>query len=424
MVWTTLAHQIDLEWLLEAYRRTRKDGAVGIDGQTAKQYAEDLETNLQNLLNEFKSGRYRAPAVRRVEILKGDGKSVRRIGIPSFEDKVLQRAVLMLLEAVYEQDFLDCSYGFRPGRSAHDALEALRDGLMSIGGGFVIDLDIRSFFDEVDIRHLRSFLDLRVRDGVVRRTIDKWLKAGVMEKNEIRSPVKGTPQGGVASPILSNIYLHEVLDKWFDNTVCPRLKGRAFMIRFADDATLCFEREEDARRVMEVLPKRLGRYGLSLHPEKTKLLDFRRPRIGKERDKKPKGLSAPRGFDMLGFTHYWGKSRRGYNVIKRKTSSKSFSRSLKNIAYWCRRHRHEKVAVQHDALCRKLYGHYGYFGITANGQSLWRFRDAVERVWQKWLNRRSSRNHMPWERFKRLLERYPLPPALIVHSAYRSVANP
>lgn len=425
MAWTTLAHHIDLDWLREAYRRTRKDGAVGVDGQTAQQYAEGLETNLENLLDAFKSGRYRAPAVRRVEIPKGDGKRTRPIGIPSFEDKVLQRAVVMLLEAVYEQDFLDCSYGFRPGRSAHGALEALRDGLMSIGGGWVIDLDIQSFFDEVDRKHLRSFLDQRVRDGVVRRMIDKWLKAGVMERGGVHYPDKGTPQGGVISPLLANLYLHEVLDKWVKEAVLPRLRGRAFMIRYADDAVLCFEREDDARRVMAVLPERLGRFGLRLHSEKTRLLDFRRPpRRGGDQHKDREVASNPRGFEMLGFTHYWGKSRRGNNVVKRKTSPKRFSRALKSVSHWCRRHRHMKVAEQHAALCQKLRGHYGYYGITANGRSLWRFHHEVQRVWHKWLNRRTSRKHMQWERFRQLLKRYPLPPALIVHSACCNVASP
>jgi RNA-directed DNA polymerase len=233
---TTLAHHIDVLWLREAYRRTRKDGAVGVDGVTAAQYEADLEANLASLLERFKSGRYRAPAVRRVHIPKpGKAKKTRPIGIPTLEDKILQRAVLMVLEPVYEQDFLDCSYGFRPGRSAHQALDALWRGLMDMGGGWIIDLDIQSFFDDVDWGHLRSFLDRRVRDGVIRRAIGKWLNAGVMESGEVSHPDRGTPQGGVVSPLLSNLYLHEVLDVWFEYEVKPRLAGRAFEVRFADD---------------------------------------------------------------------------------------------------------------------------------------------------------------------------------------------
>jgi group II intron reverse transcriptase/maturase len=246
---TTLAHHIDEVWLREAYRRTRKDGAVGVDGVTAAQYEADLEANLASLLERFKSGRYRAPAVRRVHIPKpGKAKKTRPIGIPTLEDKVLQRAVLMVLEPVYEQDFLDCSYGFRRGRSAHQALDALWRGLMEMGGGWIIDLDIQSFFDDVDWSHLRSFLDQRVRDGVIRRAIGKWLNAGVMESGEVSHPERGAPQGGVISPVLSNLYLHEVLDLWFEHEVKPRLRGRAFEIRFADDAALVFEREEDGMR--------------------------------------------------------------------------------------------------------------------------------------------------------------------------------
>ena len=214
MVWTTLSHLIDVEFLREAYRRTRKDGAEGVDGRTADEYAGDLEENLRSLLDRFKSGAYQAPPVKRAYIPKSGGK-LRPIGIPTFEDKVLQRAVAMVLGAVYEQDFLDCSHGFRPGRSPHDALEALRMELMDGQGGYVYEVDITKYFDTIDPQHLRSFLDNRVRDGVIRRTIDKWLKAGVMEAGQVFHSELGTPQGGVISPLLSNIYLHEVLDKWF-----------------------------------------------------------------------------------------------------------------------------------------------------------------------------------------------------------------
>ena len=235
-----LTTHIDIDLLQEAYRRTRKDGAAGMDGQTAKEYEENLLENLESLLNRFKCGTYKAPPVRRVYIPKGDGTKTRPIGIPTFEDKVLQRAVTMVLEAVYEQDFLDCSYGFRPCRSAHQALEALWKKSMKMGGGYVLEVDIQKFFDTLDHGHLRSFLNQRVRDGVIRRAIDKWLKAGVMEEGAVRNPETGTPQGGVVSPILANLYLHEVLDVWFMRDVLPRLIGKAFLIRYADDAVLVF----------------------------------------------------------------------------------------------------------------------------------------------------------------------------------------
>jgi group II intron reverse transcriptase/maturase len=248
VAFNTLAHHIDIEWLREAYRRTRKDGAVGVDGQTAVEYAANLEVNLQSLLDRAKSGDpYRAPPVRRVHIPKGDGSKTRPIGIPTFEDKVLQRAVAMVLEAVYEQDFYDCSYGFRPGRSAHDALRALREPLMEMNGGWVLEADIEKFFDSVDRAQLQEILRRRVRDGVLLRLIGKWLNAGVMEDGRVYRPDAGTPQGGVISPLLANIYLHEVLDEWFACQVKTRLRGRAHLVRYADDCAPRRRRSREER---------------------------------------------------------------------------------------------------------------------------------------------------------------------------------
>lgn len=415
LVLTTLAHHVDEDFLVEAHRRTRKDGAPGIDKQTAEQYAARLQENLRALLERFKAGTYRAPAVRRVQIPKGDGR-MRPIGIPTFEDKVLQKAVTMLLESVYEQDFLSCSYGFRPGRSAHQAIQALWDSLTRIGGGWVLEADIEGFFDAVDHRHLRSFLDLRVRDGVLRRAIDKWLAAGVMDEGRLWHPDAGTPQGGVLSPLLANVYLHEVLDKWFERVVKPRLRGDAVLIRYADDFVVVFSREDDARRVMAVLPKRFDKYGLRLHPEKTQLIDFRRPN-GRDR---PRGCS----FDLLGFRHFWAKSRKGWWVVRRKTAQSRFTRALRKVTEWCRRNRHLPIATQHLALSAKVRGHYAYFGITGNARALSRFLYAVQRGWRKWLDRRSQRARMNWEKFSRLLKRYPLPLIKIVHSVYARAASP
>jgi len=418
MAFTSLAHHIDVEWLHEAHRRTRKNGAVGVDGQTAAQYAEHLEANLQALLDRFKAGTYKAPPVRRKHIPKGDGSKTRPIGIPTFEDKVLQRGVAMVLEAVYEQDFLDCSYGFRPGRSAHQALQALWRTLTEMKGGWVLDMDIKAFYDSLVHSHLRTFLDQRIRDGVLRKAIDKWLKAGVLEDGEWTRPEDGTPQGGVVSPILANIYLHEVLDKWFEAAVQPRMKGRAVLIRYADDAVMVFAREEDARKVLDVLPKRLGRFGLELHPEKTRLIDFRRPPRASHRKADDQG--DPGSFDLLGFTHYWGRSRRGTNVVKRKTASGRLGRALKATAEWCRKHRHRPVPEQHETLCAKVRGHFQYYGITGNWPALKTFKQEVERVWRKWLDRRCHRARMNWNRFMSLLEQYPLPRAQVVHSVYRT----
>ena len=406
---TTLAHHIDLAWLREAYRRTNKDGAPGIDGQTAEEYASKLEENLQSLLGRFKTGQYRAPAVRRVHIPKGDGKKTRPIGVPTFEDKVLQRAVAMVLEAIYEQDFLDCSYGFRSGRSAHQALEAVRGATMPVGGGWVLEVDIAAFFDTLDPEALQEIVRRRVRDGVLLRMIGKWLNAGVQEQGSITYSELGTPQGGVISPLLANVYLNEVMDQWFAKQVRPRMRGRCQLVRYADDMVLAFEKEDDARRVLEVLPKRLGRYGLKLHPDKTRVVDFRRPGRGKPPGRKPQT------FDFLGFTHYWGKTRRGANAVKQKTAKDRFSRSLRRIRQWCREHRHDSLRAQQQALARKLRGYYGYFGIAWNYPALGKFYNGVRAAWRKWLSRRSDTAYISWANIMKLLERFPLPQPRIVH---------
>lgn len=417
MAFTSLAYFIDMDWLHEAHRRTRKGGATGVDGQTAAVYAENLEGNLQNLLDRAKSGLYRAPAVKRVHIPKGDGSQTRPIGIPTFEDKVLQRAVAMVLEAIYEQDFLDCSYGFRPGRSAHQALESLRNQAMAMKGGWIIEVDIRKFFDTLDHGQLRAILQQRVRDGVLLRLIGKWLNAGVLEEGSLSFPEAGTPQGGVISPLLANVYLHEVLDKWFEEVVKPRLKGQGFLVRYADDFVMCFSEETDAHRVMKVLPERFGRYGLILHPDKTRLIGFKRP---------PFGPNGPKSgtFDLLGFTHYWGRSQRGNWVIKQKTAGDRFSRSLRALSQWCQASRHLPIGEQHGMLVKKLRGHYGYYGITGNSDALKRFRQEASRIWKKWLERRSQRGGKGWEWFRGLLARHPLPLPIAVHSILRHAANP
>jgi RNA-directed DNA polymerase len=405
---TSLAYYVDLEWLKEAYRRTRKDGATGVDEVTARQYEEGLEDNLSSLLERFKSGSYYAPPVKRVYIPKETGGERKRpIGIPTLEDKVLQRAVVMLLTPLYEQDFLDCSYGFRPKRSAHQALEALWHAIMKMGGEcWVLEADIQSYFDTVKWEHLREFYKKRVRDGVVRRVLGKWLKAGVMEDGAIHYPQEGTPQGGVISPLLANIYLHEVLDVWFDREVRPRLRGEAELIRFADDFVIVLSNETDAQRVYEVLPKRFEKHGLTLQAEKTRLVEFGHP--GEEG-------RGPGSFDLLGFTHYWGKSRKGNWVVQRKTAKKRLKRAVGRVYEWCKENRHMAVREQWEILSRKVKGHYGFYGITFNMRSIRSFYEQTRRSWRKWLNRRSREKDMPWERFSRLLERYPLPRPRIVH---------
>jgi RNA-directed DNA polymerase len=424
MAFTSLAYLMDIDWLKEAYRRTRKDGAVGVDGVTAEDYERDLEGNLQRLLDRAKSGTYQAPPVRRVHIPKGGSATeTRPLGIPTLEDKVLQRAVVMLLEPIYEQDFLDCSHGFRCGRSAHQALDSFRNQLMDCQGGWVLEVDIRKFFDTLGHGHLRTFLRLRVRDGVLLRLIDKWLKAGVMEDGSVSYPEAGAPQGGVASPLLSNVFLHYVLDLWFERDVKPRLRQRAFLVRYADDFVIGFRDQGDAQRVLEVLPKRFGKYGLSVHPTKTRLVPFCRP-PAKTADQSGPGAVRPGTFDLLGFTHYWGRSLRGYWVIKLKTAADRFSRSVRSIDQWCRDNRHLTLSEQQQKLNEKLRGHYAYYGVTGNSGALSRFLWEVQRRWRKWLFRRSRTRSLYWARFRRLLQRYPLAGVRTVRSTYRHAANP
>ncbi len=405
-VFYSLGHTIDVEFLHEAYRRTRKGGAPGVDGRTAKEYEANLDANLESLLTRLKTGSYRAPPVRGVEIPKASGGS-RSLGIPTFEDKVLQRAVSMVLEAVCEQDFRDCSYGFRPKRSAHDATQALWQELMNVGGGWVIEVDIESFFDSVSHEHLRSFLDQRVTDGILRRVIHKWLKAGVMKQGAWKRSERGTPQGGVISPLLANIYLHHVLDEWFETEVQPRLKGRARLIRYADDFVIVFADSVDAHRVWDVLPKRFGKYDLRLHPDKMRLAQFGPP---------PKSGERRRGssFDFLGFTFHWGVSRKGHPVVRRKTASNRLSRALKRVRAWCRWNRHEAVPDQHRMLTAMMRGHYNYFGVTGNGRMLEVFWYEVRRAWYKWLARRSNRTPN-WGWYESVLRTHPLPRPRIVH---------
>ena len=409
---TTLGHHMDMFWMLEAFSRLKKDSAPGVDGVTVSEYSENLEANLTELLELAKSGRYRTPPVKRVHIRKNE-KETRPIGMPTVADKVLQRAVAMLLEPIYEKDFLDCSYGFRLRRSSHQALDALREALKGMNGGWVLDVDIRSYFDSIGHSQLKEILRHRVKDSVILCLLAKWLRAGVLEDGILTRSEDGTPQGGVISPLLSNIYLHTVLDVWFEEVVCPRLKGVAKLIRFADDFVIVFERQDDAQRVLEVLAKRFGKYGLTIHPDKTRLVDFRHPWDSKKK---------PGTFDFLGFTHYWGKTRKGGFCIRKKTASKKLCRGLKAIHAWCKKHRHKKLVWQHQRICQKLQGHYAYYGVTGNYASLAAFRHHALRIWRYWLNRRSrKRDGMSWERFYSLLRnrQFHIPVARIVHKWQR-----
>jgi len=405
----SVAHHIDVEWMYCAYEWTRKDGAAGIDGVTAAEYEVGLWEKLEKLVGLLKSGNYRAPPVKRVYIPKAGSENEKRpIGIPTFEDKILQRAIVMALEPILEREFYDFSYGFRPGKSAHHALERIWKESMGMNGGYVIDMDISKYFDTIDHKLLREMLNRRVSDGVITRIIGKWLHAGVMDGNKMEHPGKGTPQGGVISPLLSNLFLHEVLDDWFVKVVKPRMRGKASMVRYADDAVIMCELKEDAERIYKVLGLRFEKYGLKIHPEKTKLLDFTKPQ-GEQR----KGNSS---FTFLGFCHYWTKSRKGIWIVGRKTDSKRLHRAVKAISAWCRANRRQPIRVQWETLKTKITGHYAYYGISLNFLGISEFYELVKAVWLKWLNRRGRKGCRNWKSFVDYLKDWPLPKPRIIHS--------
>lgn len=400
MSFTSLNRYLTADWLEEAYHLTRKDGAVGIDGQTAEQYGADLQENLKSLNERSHLGTYFAPPVRRAYIPKADSKELRPLGIPAFEDKVLQRAIHMILEPIYEQDFYACSYGFRPAKSCHQCIKAIRDVLYANKGGYVIEVDIRKYFDTIDKAQLQQLISKRVRDGVITRLIGKWLNAGVMEKGRLSYSGTGTPQGGVISPMLANIYLHYVLDEWFINQVQPHMKAEVHLFRYADDFVIVCKAKYDADRIMEVLPKRFTKYGLAIHPDKTRLIDFRQPVHGQQHEAK---------FNFLGFTFYWGKTRQGWYTVKLCTARDRQRRSLRKLWERCRAIRHIPIKDQWYSLKLALQGHYNYFGVSFNHRQPNRIWHEAKRYWRYWLNKRSQKPSMPWERFALLEAFLPLP---------------
>jgi len=400
-----LHHFIDAPLLQESYEKLNKKSAGGIDGKTWQHYGLEFPERRESLLDEFKSGRYRAPAIRRVYIPK-DKHGQRPLGILTMEDKVLQASVQKVIEPIYEEDFKSFSYGFRPGCSQHQAIEFMFRQVSFQNMHYIIDADIKNYFGSINHGILREFLDKRVKDGVIRRMIDKWLKAGVMESGNISYPDLGTQQGSVISPILSNIYLHYVLDEWFSEQIQPLLKGKSFTVRWADDFILGFTDKSDAERVMEVLPKRFAKYELTLHTEKTKLIDLNSKRDG-----------SGRSFDFLGFTHFLGKSRNGKKVLKRKTSSKRLTRAIVTISSFIKLNRHMKLTDLIAAINVKLRGHYLYYGITFNYRGINRLYFHVKRNLYKWLNRRGGKSKWLWDTFSILVEQWsPLVKPFIIHS--------
>jgi RNA-directed DNA polymerase len=401
----SLAHLVDEAALGRAFTRIRKDAAVGVDGITKEQYGQHLEENLRGLHERLKSMRYRHQPIRRVHIPKAKGKT-RPIGISSVEDKIVQGALREVLEVVYEQDFLECSYGFRPNRSAHDALRAVNQMASHEGIAVILEADIQAFFDSIDRKKLMEMLRIRVADPPLLRLISKCLHVGVLDGEAFSKPDEGTAQGSIISPMLGNVYLHYVLDLWFERDIKPRLKRSARLIRYADDFIIGFQRQDDAERVSAVLHKRMAKYGLTLHPGKTRLIPFERPRSGANDG------SRPGTFDFLGFTMYWCRTRRGGWRMGTKTRKACVQRTLKSLGEWCRRHRHLPLTDQHAALSRRLRGHYQYFGVNGNSHSIRRIRCQTQRVWFKWLQRRSQHGRrLTWKRFGAYLRAHPFPPA-------------
>lgn len=402
---TNLHEFIDEQMLHASFLELNKNAAAGVDGETWRSYDVKREECIPQLLTAFKSGRYRAPHIRRVHIPKGDGK-FRPLGLPTVEDKVLQKAVTDVLTPVYEQLFHPSSYGYRSGKSPHQGLEELFSEVSFKNKRYIIDADIQNYFGSINHQHLREFLDRRIKDGVIRKMIDKWLKAGVLENGQVTYSTEGTPQGGTISPLLSNVYLHYVLDEWFNEQIRPLLKGEGMLIRFADDFLLGFTNKEDAIRVLQVLPRRMGKYGLTLHPEKTRLIELRA-------GKKQPGHT----FDFLGFTHYMGTSRKGKSILKRKTSSKKMSASLKRMDEWIKENRHIGVKDLIERLNQKLRGYYGYYGITFNRRKLNSYYEQTKRKLHKWLNRRGGKQRWDWEKFTKLTTEWmPLLKPKIYHS--------
>ena len=399
-----LAHLIDEPALERAFRNLRRDAAVGVDGVTVEQYGGQLAANLQALRARMKAGQYRHQPIRRVNIPKENG-ATRPIGVSTVEDKIVQGALRDVLEAVYEQDFLDCSYGFRPGRSAHDAVRTLNAVVMRGHANYIVEADIVSFFDNIDRKMLMEMLRGRIADERLMRLVGKCLHVGVLDGERVLEPSDGTAQGSSLSPLLGNVYLHHVLDVWFEREVRPRLQASSALVRYADDFVLCFEHADDAAYVWSVLEERFKAFGLTLHPKKTRSFVFRSPRQGDE--------GGGTTFDFLGFTLHWQRTRGGAWRVAFRTRGARLGRTIKAVTEWCRRHRHDSVKEQHQALSRKLNGHYNYFGVNGNSRALQNLRYAATRAWKKWLSRRSQRARMNWKRFNELLRAHPLPAATI-----------
>jgi len=408
---TALLHHVyEVERLRAAYLALKRDAAAGVDGETWRQYGEDLEARLRDLAGRLKRGAYRARPVRRVWILKADGRQ-RALGVPALEDKLVQRAVVEVLGTIYEQDFLQFSYGSRPGRSAHQALDALAAGITTRRVNWVLDADIRGFFDTLNHGWLVKFVEHRVADRRVVRLIQKWLKAGVLEEGRRMRSEVGTVQGGSVSPLLANTYLHYVFDLWVQQWRRKRAHGEVIVVRYVDDFVVGFEHRQEGEQFLSELRERFARFGLELHADKTRLLEFGR---FARQNRKRRGEGKPETFNFLGFTHSCGKTRKGGFTVLRKTMRKRLQAKLKEVKQELRRRMHRPVPEQGAYLRSVVRGHVRYYGVPMNGAALGAFRLAIGRLWWQALKRRSQQHHLPWRRMAKYIHRW-LPPARICH---------
>lgn len=411
---TSLAHLLDVEFLRDCYQSLNRNKAVGIDNVSWKDYGTDLDNNLHNLVARLKDKKYKPQPARRVYIPKND-KEFRPLGIPALENKIVERGIAQILESIYEQDFLDCSYGFRPGRSCHQALKRLNDLIMFQPVNHIVEADIKGFFDHVDHSKLMEFIRIRIVDASLLRLLEKFLKAGYVDDGLLVRSQEGTPQGGILSPILANIFLHYVLDEWFETTVKSHVKGFCELVRYADDFVCVVQYADEAERIEKALKQRFKKYNLEIHPTKSRRFSFGRW----ERKNANEQNRKPNTFNFLGLTHYSGRSRRGNFKLGRKTSSKKFAAKCKAMNIWLRTIRNwDKTKDWWKVLAAKLRGHYQYYGVSDNYKSIMRFYRATLRLVHKWLNRRSQMRKMNCEKFSEYLEHYPLPKPKIVHKFY------
>lgn len=416
-LFTSLLHHVDVAALKRAFRRQRRAASPGADGVTMAMYEQNLESNLQGLHDRVHAGHYWPQPVVRVQIPKPDGGK-RPLGIPALEDKLLQSAVAEVLSAVYEADFLDYSYGFRPARSAHQALAALEKSVMTQYVNYVLDVDIASFFDSVDHGWLMRMLSHRIADRRVLRLIERWLKAGILESGRRIQSETGTPQGSGISPLLANVFLHYIFDLWIAQQR-RRARGHIVVCRYADDLVLGFQYKDQAQKLFAALRERFAKFGLSLHEGKTRLIEF--GRFASENRSKA-GLRRPETFNFLGFTHYCSRTRSGRFTVKRKTQAKRLNRKLVAVRVEMKRRRHRPLAEQYTWLSHVLNGHYRYYGVIFNARSLNAFYEGVKRAWFQSLRKRSQRSRMNWERFHRILATFALPKPIIHQSWYRAIA--